>query len=226
MSDYLMWVPGSYSMASFIEEASRCGAALRVSQFPTVVELGKTRVFLAHDVGPWRRRGERVVSKGANKGRVVQLWDKPRLSPPVVFAYFVVARKEIVLAEGMSLSSPEGYGNRPPVAHFITCVAGATVMTDDSVRSEQRIVRRTAGLYLVSSRSDSIRILGSPRPLEWGRFLGFKIVAGDRILESKPWSEWGLTDEECSHRKLVVKETDKGRQSQLFPVEMQCRKLT
>jgi hypothetical protein len=232
-TDYLMWVGGSYyGISEFIEEAKRLGVSKRVSHFPGDVVLGRTRVFLAHDVGERVRVGERTVRRGKRKGQTVPVYEKKKLRGPVVFGFFVVTGREVILPPGAQL--PEHLRDRG-VTTISVARAAAEVMRGCGHRS-------AFGLYLVSQvdpetmdeiveyckeadiKTD-LRVEGGIvemdpyRPCGLKRFRGFKMVNGDRILQGKPWKTWGLSGEEREVREIKMRATDKGVQSQMFPVE-------
>ncbi len=53
VQDYLLWVGwASYpTIAGFVEEAKTMGVSRRISKIPIGLEMGKSRIFLAHDEG-------------------------------------------------------------------------------------------------------------------------------------------------------------------------------
>ena len=82
-TDLVMWVGTKHypTVDDFIAEAQSRGCCKRVGKLPQIIELGRTRVFLAHDEG--------LIGEG------------------FIFGYFVIARIEIIVEDSEAL--PEEY---------------------------------------------------------------------------------------------------------------------
>lgn len=208
VTDYLMWVGGKfYSIESFVTEAKNLGVSKRVAHYPDDVMVGKTRIFLAHDVSKLVKVRDWKATRGEKKGQVIPVL-RPKWTPrgPVVFGYFVVSSKESVVRPERGLSDLCGR-------------KGATaVMVAEAEQEPERASGRRVegGRYICGKKLVAIKPW---KVHKLSRFRGLKAVNGDRILAGEAWEKWELTPEEWKIRKFKVKQTDGGTQMPMFSVD-------
>lgn len=209
--DAMMWVGEKYyTIEAFLKEAFRYGACKRFGAkkgVPLDLGVGKSRIFLVHDVREedkknlheWRkakRRWKRAKEKAetANEPFEEPEPQKPELIPKV-FAYFTMhilvvgAKKAQELIEQGEIQ-----------------VISASSAASFEKRGCGRL--RLGGCYFVSSEDmekiqehadmakGDISLIDPPISYPgFKRFRGYKYVFGDRILAGDPSQEWFEVEE-------------------------------
>lgn len=208
VTDYLMWVGGKfYSIETFLAEAKALGISKRVAHYPDDLTVGKTRIFLAHDVAKFAKVKDWKATRGAKKGQMIPVL-RPKRTPqgPVVFGYFFVSSKESIVRPERGLSD--------------LCArkgAIAVLVAQAAEEPERASGRRVEGGRYICGRS--VVAIKPWKAHDLPRFRGLKAVSGDRILAGGAWEEWELTPEEWKIRKFKVKQTDGGTQMPMFSVD-------
>jgi len=208
VTDYLMWVGGRfYSIETFIAEAKKLGISKRVAHYPDDVTVGKTRIFLAHDVAKFVKVRDWKATHGTKKGQVIPVF-RPKFTPhgPVIFGYFVVSSKESVVRPERGLSN-------------LCARKGALeIHVAKAAQEPERASGRRVegGRYICGKAFIAIKPWATHK---LPRFRGLKAVSGDRILARAAWEDWELTPDEWKIRKFKVKQTDGGTQMSMFSVD-------
>lgn len=169
-NDILMWIgyAGYPTIEDFVSEADRRGISKRISRVPKNLELGKTRVFLAHDEGV---KGDAVI-----------------------FGYFTVEKVEVLVEEekdlderlfgiavpvllSTSIVEPErGGGHREePGAIYLVRYKDDVTLPDEDGR-----VDVTGGLITFDEPRDYNLIIDE----DAGRYRSYRRVDGDVIIQS------------------------------------------
>lgn len=170
-SDLLMWVgyEGYPTIEEFVSEANRLGVSKRISRVPKGVEVGATRVFLAHDEGI---KGDAVIFGFFVIERVEVLVEKPGDSADHLKGVAV----EVLVSDSIR-EEERGCGHREdPGAIYL-------------VRHEDMSTMPSEGKVEIGG-SSSLTIFSEPRDYnliideDARRFRSFRRVNGDKILES------------------------------------------
>lgn len=175
--DYLQWIgAGAYpSIKAFISEAEDLGVSRRISKVPSRLELGKSRIFLAHDEG---EKGDAVI-----------------------FAYYIPNAIEMIVSKDAKESIPEDLkGKITPITlqeakgeakrgcgyrEDIGAIYLRSYTDEDTIRKliDQGIGEASirGGLVLISPMRDYNALIDP----EARRFRSIKKVNGNAILKGK-----------------------------------------
>jgi len=171
--DLIMWVGRKfYTIESFIEEAKRLGVCKRIGGgLPYSVVIGKSRVFLVHDLSDLEKKQ-----------------GKPGI--PRIFAYFVI-RGILVVGNPKTIAQREGINitviDEAKISSFPKRGCGQLRVNGIYLVSEEDLEKLKG---YASGVEGQIEVLETPIPVSFKRFRAFKYVLGDRILSGQPEETW------------------------------------
>jgi len=167
--DLVMWVGGSYyTIESYIKEANRFGCCKRIAGLPQDIVVGKSRVFLVHDVSDWDRRQKK---KGL-----------PRL-----FGYFtingilVVGAEELMKKEGVQVISASAAASFEERGCGMLVVGGTYLVSDEDIAKLQKHADMAKG---------QLKFIDPRKPVNLPRFRGYRYIRGDKVLAGANQDEW------------------------------------
>ena len=192
--DLLMWVGGSfYTIESFIAEAKRMGVCKRIPIIPDYIKLGKSRLFLAHDM---TEEEKRLGKRG----------------PGRVFAYCVIRGISYIVKPGVDIPEelkkrgvtkyeyvPGGFGFRNERGCGSLQIGGTYLLSEEDLE-------KCKDLAESGTLNGNIQVIDPPIEFDKNvikRFRGYRYVDGDKILARAPPEEWFI--DPSNLRKLKVK---------------------
>lgn len=192
--DLIMWIGRrDYTITSFVREARRFGCCKRIPpHLPNQLEVGKSRIYLAHDTADEDEKEEQQEEE--RKPKEWHKWDRQRRpyrrGKPRVFGYYIARRIEAVededfppreLDEGVRVLSTEAAKERPERLCGKQKPGGLYIVSErdmDKFRKERKRKTLRETIELIKPVQTRLR-----------RFRGFKYVLGDMIGKA-PERDW------------------------------------